>query len=382
MAKIAFQQVTIVGIGLLGSSLGLALKRLTPAPAHHRLRPERRRPPRGQRQEGRRSRHQQRRRRRPGLRPGGDRHASPRHRARAARDRAGVSAGHGRHRHRLDQAPDRGLGRRSTCRRRQLRGRPPDDRPQHGRHARRGRRAVRERRLLHQLAALGRRAKPSRTSSRWSRRSARRRTSWSRTSTTGLVASISHLPYVVSTAIMRIAATDRGWREAKTIAAGGFATATHLTDGDPRMFADICLTNREQVARQIDPPDRGADRPARGGASAATRASTTASSEAREMHDEWLAGRSADERRRPTRTADLKPSSLFFPAKLGELLRRGDKKEVGGRQQGSRQNEARSAPNHLPTPTRLRDAARAGRGARLAYQLAAPASRSRPGPRR
>ena len=32
MAKIAFQQVTIVGTGLLGSSLGLALKRLTPAP--------------------------------------------------------------------------------------------------------------------------------------------------------------------------------------------------------------------------------------------------------------------------------------------------------------------------------------------------------------
>ena len=32
MARIAFQQVTIVGLGLLGSSLGLALKRLSPAP--------------------------------------------------------------------------------------------------------------------------------------------------------------------------------------------------------------------------------------------------------------------------------------------------------------------------------------------------------------
>ncbi|MGE3270589.1 MAG: prephenate dehydrogenase, partial [Chloroflexota bacterium] len=32
MAKIAFQQVTIIGTGLLGSSLGLALKRMNPAP--------------------------------------------------------------------------------------------------------------------------------------------------------------------------------------------------------------------------------------------------------------------------------------------------------------------------------------------------------------
>jgi prephenate dehydrogenase len=141
----------------------------------------------------------------------------------------------------------------------------------------------------------------------------------------GLVASISHLPYLVSTAIMRIAATDRGWREAKTIAAGGFATATHLTDGDPRMFADICLTNREQVSRQInrmidelmdlrDEVDRGDE------------LIYDRFVEARQLHDEWLAGRSADDPS-PSYSADeLKPSSLFFPAKLGELLRRGDKK--------------------------------------------------------
>src|SRR3954468_23670601 len=32
MARIAFQRVAIIGTGLLGSSLGLALKRLSPAP--------------------------------------------------------------------------------------------------------------------------------------------------------------------------------------------------------------------------------------------------------------------------------------------------------------------------------------------------------------
>jgi prephenate dehydrogenase len=140
----------------------------------------------------------------------------------------------------------------------------------------------------------------------------------------GLVASISHLPYLVSTAVMRVAANDRGWREAKTIAAGGFATATHLTDGDPRMFADICLTNREQVARQInqmiDELMDLRDAVERGDEGLYDRFVA-----ARQLHDEWLAGRSADESAPAYSTSDLKPTSLFFPSKLGELLRRGDK---------------------------------------------------------
>lgn len=141
----------------------------------------------------------------------------------------------------------------------------------------------------------------------------------------GLVASISHLPYLVSTAVMRIAATDRGWREAKTIAAGGFATATHLTDADPRMFADICLTNKEQIARQLGQMiDELADLRAvieRGDEGIYDRFVR-----ARQYHDEWLAGRSADEPPPAYSAADLKPSSLFFPSKLGALLRRNDKK--------------------------------------------------------
>jgi len=141
----------------------------------------------------------------------------------------------------------------------------------------------------------------------------------------GLVASISHLPYLVSTAMMRIAATDRGWREAKTIAAGGFATATHLTDADPRMFADICLTNREQVSRQISRMiDELAD--LRDAVERADEGLYDRFVGARQYHDEWLAGRSADEPAPAYSAADLKPSSMFFPSKLSELLRRNDKK--------------------------------------------------------
>jgi len=68
----------------------------------------------------------------------------------------------------------------------------------------------------------------------------------------GLVAGISHLPYLVCTMLMRSIAEDRGWREMRTLAAGGFATATQLAAGNPTMYTDICLTNREPVLRQLD----------------------------------------------------------------------------------------------------------------------------------
>ncbi|MCC6177171.1 MAG: prephenate dehydrogenase [Chloroflexi bacterium] len=142
----------------------------------------------------------------------------------------------------------------------------------------------------------------------------------------GLVASVSHLPYVVSAALMRAASTDRGWREAKTIAAGGFATATHLTEGDPRMWADICLTNGDQIARQIDRLiDELSD--LRAALEQHDERLFDRFSEVQNAHAEWLIGRTPAEEAPAFNTADLKPQSLFFPGKLGELLRRGDKEK-------------------------------------------------------
>jgi prephenate dehydrogenase len=140
----------------------------------------------------------------------------------------------------------------------------------------------------------------------------------------GLVAGISHLPYVLSAALMRCVATDRGWREARTVAAGGFATATQLSDADPRMFGDICLTNREQIARQIDRFTAELEE-MRSLIVGGDESIYHRLEDAQRLHLEWLAGRGADEAPNYS-TEDLKPQSLFFPAKLGEILRRGEKK--------------------------------------------------------
>jgi prephenate dehydrogenase len=68
----------------------------------------------------------------------------------------------------------------------------------------------------------------------------------------GLVASVSHLPYLMSVSLIAHLGRERSWRETASLAAGGFAYATQLTDSDPQMFADIARTNRDNLVRRLD----------------------------------------------------------------------------------------------------------------------------------
>jgi prephenate dehydrogenase len=67
----------------------------------------------------------------------------------------------------------------------------------------------------------------------------------------GLLAAVSHLPYFASAALVSALGSQSGWGEMSALAAGGFRTATSLVDGSPRMWADIALTNRTALDRQL-----------------------------------------------------------------------------------------------------------------------------------
>ncbi len=106
----------------------------------------------------------------------------------------------------------------------------------------------------------------------------------------GLVASVSHLPYLMSVALIRHLGNERSWRETASLAAGGFAYSTHLTDSDPQMFYDIMRTNRDNMTRRLDlyitellalRDMIGADGPEL----------KLAFEQARTLHEDWLAGR-------------------------------------------------------------------------------------------
>ncbi len=73
-----------------------------------------------------------------------------------------------------------------------------------------------------------------------------------------LVAMVSHLPQVASTALMGLAATEEaGEPEILLLAAGGFRDLTRLAASSPHLWSDILLANREAIAGALE---RYADR--------------------------------------------------------------------------------------------------------------------------
>ena len=79
-----------------------------------------------------------------------------------------------------------------------------------------------------------------------------------------LVAFVSHLPQVASTALMSLAATEEADEpDILLLAAGGFRDLTRLAASNPALWSDILLANQER--------DRGRDRPVRRASRAPTR---------------------------------------------------------------------------------------------------------------
>lgn len=66
------------------------------------------------------------------------------------------------------------------------------------------------------------------------------------------VAGISHLPMALATTLVRAVSKDASWRDMKTLTAGGFRDTTRVAGQDPTMARDIFLTNRESINRWLD----------------------------------------------------------------------------------------------------------------------------------
>jgi len=67
-----------------------------------------------------------------------------------------------------------------------------------------------------------------------------------------LVAGISHLPLLLSTALVAATTKDSLWKEMSRLASSGYRDVTRLASGDSRIYTDICLTNRRSIVRWTD----------------------------------------------------------------------------------------------------------------------------------
>ncbi len=68
----------------------------------------------------------------------------------------------------------------------------------------------------------------------------------------GQVAGVSHLPFVASIALMNTVAEGAGWADAALLASGGFRDMTRLAAGNPEMYRDICLSNSAALTRWLN----------------------------------------------------------------------------------------------------------------------------------
>jgi len=66
------------------------------------------------------------------------------------------------------------------------------------------------------------------------------------------VAAVSHLPFMMSVALMGTAAKSANWDDIAQLASSGFGDLTRLASGDPVMHRDICVTNPEPIVAWMD----------------------------------------------------------------------------------------------------------------------------------
>jgi prephenate dehydrogenase len=66
------------------------------------------------------------------------------------------------------------------------------------------------------------------------------------------VAGISHLPFLLAASLVEVTSRSPAWKEMSALAASGYRDTTRLASGDPVMHRDIAITNRVALTRWIN----------------------------------------------------------------------------------------------------------------------------------
>jgi prephenate dehydrogenase len=70
------------------------------------------------------------------------------------------------------------------------------------------------------------------------------------------VASASHLPFLLSVALVHLTTRDPGWARAGAVAASGYRDVSRLASGNAAMYQGICLTNAEAIRPWLEATSR------------------------------------------------------------------------------------------------------------------------------
>jgi len=68
----------------------------------------------------------------------------------------------------------------------------------------------------------------------------------------GLMAGVSHLPFVLSAAMVRMVANSPASRDLQRLVGQEYRSSTTFSSTDPAVYRDLCLTNAQNIVRWID----------------------------------------------------------------------------------------------------------------------------------
>lgn len=68
----------------------------------------------------------------------------------------------------------------------------------------------------------------------------------------GMMAAVEHLPGLLSSALLHSVTSQPSWREMRKLAGGQFESSTHLVSADPQVLRDAVLANQENLLRWLD----------------------------------------------------------------------------------------------------------------------------------
>mgnify|MGYP005845931873 CR=1 FL=1 len=138
------------------------------------------------------------------------------------------------------------------------------------------------------------------------------------------VAAISHVPYLAAAALVKVAAGSAAWRDIAKVAAWGFRDTTKLASGDTIGYRDVCLTNRKAILHWLDAylAELGALREAV--ASGDRQTLEDALGGAKKARDAWEQGRGPEEA--PSVLQEMGTAGQFRQMLLGGWAGRPEKK--------------------------------------------------------
>lgn len=68
----------------------------------------------------------------------------------------------------------------------------------------------------------------------------------------GLMAGVGHLPFVLSAAMVRVVANSPASRDLRRLVGQEYRSSTAFASTDPAVYRDLCLTNAQNIVRWID----------------------------------------------------------------------------------------------------------------------------------